>query len=154
MYQAPEFPKYLFDKGLADYSNASVAGWRLYMFPSIFLCLVVTFQPRFHSDYSSLYNFFAKKINQGTDVLTYKHIKLPASSFSIICVLKHVLTRLTVLTGSKINQKIKITETWGQLTVGMDCNYTFLSCPKMLTALSTVPVWGGGGGGVKRKVRE
>ena len=44
-----------------------------------------------------------------------------------ICVLKHVRTRLIILTGGKNNHKIKIAET-GQLAVGirlLDCKYTF-----------------------------
>ena len=44
-----------------------------------------------------------------------------------ICVLKHVRTRLIILTRGKNNHKIKIAET-GQLAVGirpLDCKYTF-----------------------------
>ena len=46
---------------------------------------------------------FGKKINQGADIFTHKHTELPASSFSI----KHVCTRLIMLTGGKKNNKIK-----------------------------------------------
>ena len=49
-----------------------------------------------------------------TNVFTHKHSELPACSFSIIpvqFVLKHVPARLTILTGSKTSQKIKITKT-------------------------------------------
>ena len=46
---------------------------------------------------------------------------------SPLCVLKHVRTRLIILTSGKNNQKIKIAET-GQVAVGirpLDCKYTF-----------------------------
>ena len=65
-----------------------------------------------------------------------------------ICVLKHIRMRLTFLTGCKNNQKIKTAET-GQLAVGirpLDCKHTFLSFPKMLTALTTCTGRDGGGG--------
>ena len=69
-----------------------------------------------------------------------------------LCILKHVRMRLTILTGGgKSNHKIKIAET-GQLAVSilpLDCKYTFLSFPKMLTALTTCTGRGGG-----RRVRE
>ena len=45
-----------------------------------------------------------------TNVFTHKHSELPACSFSIIpvqCVLKHVPTRLTILTGSKTQSEDK-----------------------------------------------
>ena len=48
-----------------------------------------------------------------------------------VCVLKHVHTRLIILTGGKNNHKIIMAET-GQLAVGicpLDCKYT-LSFPK------------------------
>ena len=68
----------------------------------IFLCLVVGFRPRFHSVWSCpLCNCLVKKINQGTDVLT--HNCLPP--LLALCVLKHVCTRLIILTS---NHKIKI----------------------------------------------
>ena len=56
----------------------------------------------------------------------------------LIFVPKHICTRLTILTGSKNNHKIKVAETL--LAVGMhplDCKYTILSFPKMLIALTT-----------------
>ena len=60
------------------------------------------FRPRFHSVWSRpLCNCFLKKINQGTDVLT--HNCLPP--LLALCVLKHVCTRLIILTS---NHKIKI----------------------------------------------
>ena len=59
----------------------------------------------------------------------------------LIFVPKHICTRLTILTSSKHNHKIKVAETCsGQLAVGMhplDCKYTILSFPKMLIALTT-----------------
>ena len=68
----------------------------------IFLCLVVGFPHRFHSVWSrTLCNCLVKKINQGTDVLT--HNCLPP--LLALCVLKHVCTRLIILTS---NHKIKI----------------------------------------------
>ena len=76
-----------------------------------------------------LCNCLVKKINQGTDVFTHKITELPASSFSIICVLKHVRTRLIMLTCGKNNHKIKIAGT-GQLAIGirpLDCKYIVCS---------------------------
>ena len=68
----------------------------------IFLCLVIGFRPRFHSVWSHpLCNCLVKKINQDTDVLT--HNCLPP--LLALCVLKHVCTRLIILTS---NHKIKI----------------------------------------------
>ena len=56
----------------------------------------------------------------------------------LIFVLKHICTRLTILTGSKNNHKwLKLCS--GQLAVGMhplDCKYTILSFPTMLLALT------------------
>ena len=69
-----------------------------------------------------------------------------------ICVLKHVRTRLIILTSGKNNHKIKIAET-GQLAVGirpLDCKYTFY----YFWNTSTLTTCRGGGGGVKRRVRE
>ena len=60
----------------------------------------------------------------GTDDFIPKHTELPAFSFTV---LKHVRTRLTILTGGKNNHKIEIAET-SQLAVGirpLDCKYTF-----------------------------
>ena len=61
----------------------------------------------------------------------------------LIFVPKHICTRLTILTGSKNNHKIKVAETL-QWPVGsqhaplaLDCKYTILSFPKMLIALTT-----------------
>ena len=42
------------------------------------------------------------------DVFTHKHIELPASSYIVP---KHICTRLTILTGSKSNHKMKVAET-------------------------------------------
>ena len=67
--------------------------------------------------------------------------------------------RLTILTGSKNNHKIKLCS--GQLAVGMDpldCKYTILSFPEMLMALTTCMGRGEGergrGGVLKRRVQE
>ena len=60
------------------------------MFLSIHLCLVVTFisiypsMPLFHSDCSPPLQLPCQKINQGRDVFTHKHTKLPTSPFSIV----------------------------------------------------------------------
>ena len=92
----------LVGRGLADYSNACV---------SIYLYFYVSSSP---SDLVSIVilapsaTALTKKVNHGTDIFTHKHTELPASSFSIRCVLMHVRTRLTILTGSKNNHKIKI----------------------------------------------
>ena len=78
----------------------------------------------------------------------------------LIFVLKHICTRLTILTGSENNHKIKVAELCsGQLAVGMhllDCKYTVLSFLKMLITLTTCmgSVGGGEGGVFKRRVRE
>ena len=95
-----------------------------------------------------------KKVNHGIDVPTHIHNELPASSQPPppIYVLKHVCTRLILLFGGKKqSQDIKIAGT-GQLAVGirpLDCKYTFLSFPKMLTAVTTRTGREGGGGGEK-----
>ena len=69
---------------------------------AIFLCLVVGFRLRFHTVWSRpLCNCLVKKINQGTDVLTHNCLPPPLA----LCVLKHVCTRLIILTS---NHKIKI----------------------------------------------
>ena len=94
------------DPAAYSISNASVAG-SLHMFlyfyvsspPSDLVSTVIT---------RPLCNCLVKKVNHGTDLFSHKHTELPASSFSIICVLKHVRTRLTILTGSKNNHKIKV----------------------------------------------
>ena len=107
----------------ADYS---VGGW-LYVFclsifllsPSNLVSTVIT---------HPLCNCLVKKINQGTAVFTHKHTELPVSSFRVICVLKHIHTRLIILTCGKNNHKIKITGI-GQLAVGsrpVDFKYTFI----------------------------
>ena len=104
---------FLFGRGPAHYSDAIVAGW-LYVSIYLVICISVSSSP---SDLIStvitrpLCNCLVKKINQGTDVFTHKHTELPASSFSIICVLKHVRTRLIILTGGKNNHKIEIART-------------------------------------------
>ena len=65
----------------------------------------------------------SKKISQGTDVLT--HNCLPP--LLALCVLKHVCTRLIILTGGKNNDKIKIAVASWQSAVGIHpfhCKYT------------------------------
>ena len=55
-----------------------------------------------------------------------------------IYVLKHIRTRLIILTSGKNNHKIKIAET-GRLAVGirpLDCKYTFI-ISEILTTLTT-----------------
>ena len=53
---------------------------------------------------SPLYNCLVKKMNEGTDVLTHNCLH----PLLAVCVLKHVCTRLIILTGCKNNHKIKI----------------------------------------------
>ena len=78
---------------------------------AIFLCLVVTFRPRFHSDYLAL---SATALSKRSTMLQMFLLNcLPP----LICVLKHIRTRLIILTGGKNNHKIKLAET-GQLAVG------------------------------------
>ena len=80
-----------------------------------YLSIVVGFRPRFHSVLSRpLCKCLVKKINQGTDVLT--HNCLPP--LLALCVLKHVCTRLIILTGSKNSHKIKIAVASWQSAVG------------------------------------
>ena len=89
-----------------------------------------------------------------TNVFTHKHSELSACSFSIIpvqCVLKHVPTRLTILTGSKTQSEDKnnqnfVVASW-QSSFALGLQIYFLSFLKMLTALSTGRGCGGGGGG-------
>ena len=74
----------------SNQSDAIVTGF-LYMFVSIFLCLVSGVRPRFHNVWSRpLCNCLVKKINQGTNVLTHQHTELPASSLSIMCSQAHM----------------------------------------------------------------
>ena len=57
----------------------------------------------------------------------------------LIFVPKHICTRLTVLTCSKNNHKIKVAETllWPVGMHPLDCKYTILSFLKMLITLIT-----------------
>ena len=81
-----------------------ISNW-LAIWLATFPSLVVGFRPHFQSVWSRpLCNCFVKKINQGTDVLT--HNCLPP--LLALCALKHVCTRLIILTGCKNNHKIKI----------------------------------------------
>ena len=101
---------------LGTYMCNWLSGWL-----AIFLCLVVTFRPRFHSDYLALSATALSKR------LTMVQMSLVNCLPPPICVLKHVRTRLIILTGGKNNHKIKIAET-GQLAVGtcpLDCKHTF-----------------------------
>ena len=82
---------------------------------AIFLWLVVGFRPRFHSVWSSpLCNCLVKKINKGSDVLTHNYLP----PLLALCVLKHLCTRLIILTGCKNNHKIKIGVASWQSAVG------------------------------------
>ena len=77
--------------------------------PAIFLCLVVTFRPRFHSDYlAPAATALSKK---SAMVQMFPLINILNCLPPLICVLKHVPTRLTILTGSKNNDKIKVADT-------------------------------------------
>ena len=109
------------------------------MYLAIFLCLLEGFRPRFHSVWSRpLCNFLVKKINQGTDVLT--HNCLPP--LLVLCVLKHVCTRLIILTS---NHKIKIDVASWQSAVEIhpfDCKYLFCRFRKCWS--HWLPVWGEG----------
>ena len=123
-----------------------VTGWL-----SIFVCLVVTFRPRFHIDY--LAPSATALLKRSTMVQMFSPINMLnyLPPLLALCVLKHVRTRIIILIGRKSNHKIKIAGT-GQLAVGirpLGCKYTFLSFTKMLTALRTCM-----GQGVKRRVRE
>ena len=70
-----------------------------------------------------LCNCLVKKINQGTGVLT--HNCLPP--LLALCVLKHVCTRLIILTSGKNSHKIKIAVASWQSAFSIhpfDCKYT------------------------------
>ena len=97
-----------------------VSGW-VSGYLAIFLCVVVGFRPRFHSVWSRpLCNCLVKKINQGTDVLT--HNCLPP--LLALCVLKHVCTRLIILTS---NHKIKIdVDSWQSAFTASTANTFFI----------------------------
>ena len=118
---------------------------------SIFVCLVVTFRPRFHSDYLAPSATVLSERSTMVQMFSLINMLNCLPLLLALCVLKHVRTRLIILIGRKNNHKIKIAGT-GQLAVGirpLGCKYTFLSFPKMLTALRTRI-----GKGVKRRVRE
>ena len=111
---------------------------------AIFLCLIVGFRPCFHSVWSRpLCNCLVKKINQGTDVLTDNCLP----PLLALCVLKHVCTRLIILTGCKNNHKIKIDVASRQSAFTPSTANTFLSSPKMLIALTACM----GRGGVRKR---
>ena len=102
-----------------------LAGWlAIYLSIYISICLSVCL--------SSSPDFLSMVIishPSGTDIFTHKHIELLPP---LIFVLKHICTRLTILTSSKLCS--------GQLAVSMhplDCKYSILSFPKMLIALTT-----------------
>ena len=112
----------------------------------------------FHSDYlAPSATAFSKMSNM---VQMFSLINILNCLPPLIFVLKHICTRLTILTSSKNNHKIKVVETFsGQLAVGMhplDCKYTILSFPKMLITLTTCIGRGdrGEGGVLKRRVQE
>ena len=72
-----------------------------------------------------------------------------------VCVLKHVRTRLIILTGGEDNHKIKIAET-GQLAVGirpLNCKYTFI-ISEILSSLTTCRGGREGGGGGEKEGTE
>ena len=105
----------------------------------VFLCLVVGSRPRFHSVWSRpLCNCLVNKINQGTDVLT--HNCLPP--LLALCVLKHVCTRLIILT-SNHNIKIDVASRHSPLRLQIP----LLSFQKMLIALTACM----GRGGVRKR---
>ena len=84
-----------------------VTGW-LSIYVSIFLCLVVTLWLLSTVIISPLCNCLVKKVNHGTDVSLINILNcLP----HLIFVPKHICTRLTILTSSKNNHKIKVAET-------------------------------------------
>ena len=92
---------------------------------AIFLCLVVTFRPRSHSDYLAPSETALSK--RSTMVHMFPLINILNCLSPPICVLKHVRTRLIILTGGKNNQKIKVAETV-QFAIGirpLDCKCTF-----------------------------
>ena len=103
---------------LGTYICNWLSGWL-----AIFLCLLVTFRPRFHSDYLAPSATALSKRLTMVQMFLLNCLPPPTS----IYVLKHIRTRLIILTGGKNNHKIKIAET-GQLAVGirpLDCKYTF-----------------------------
>ena len=114
-------------KAMLVWLGTYIRNW-LSIWLAIFLCLVVTFRPRFHSDHLTPSATALSK--RFTMVQMFLLNCLPPP----ICVLKHVRTRLIILTGGKNNHKIKIAET-GQLAVGsrhspLGLQIYFLSFPK------------------------
>ena len=64
---------HLLTKAMLVWLHTHICNWL-----AIFLCLVVTFQPRFHSDYlAPSATAFVKKVNHSTNVST----ELPASPY-------------------------------------------------------------------------
>ena len=87
------------------------------------LCLVVGFRPRFQCLVLPPVQLPCQKINQGTDVLTRNCLP----PLLALCVLIHLYTKLIILTGSKNDQKIKITVASWQSAFSIhpfDCEYT------------------------------
>ena len=125
----------------------SVAGW--------LACLVARFRPRFNSVWSRpSATALSKRL---TMVQMFSHINtlncLPPPIH--LCVLKHVRTRLIILTSDKNNHKIKVAEI-GQLAVGirlLDCKHTFI-ISEILSTLTTCKGREGREGREEREGRE
>ena len=97
--------------------------------------------PTFHSDYLPPSATALSKRLTMVQMFLLNCLPPPTS------VLKHVRTRLIILTGGKNNHKIKIAET-GQLAVGirpLDCKYTFI-ISEILSTLTTCRGGREGGG--------
>ena len=86
---------------ICNWLSGWLAGW-LTGWLAILLCLVVTFRPRFHSDYLAPSSTALSK--RLTMVQMFLLNCLPPTS---IYVLKHIRTRLIILTGGKNNRKLK-----------------------------------------------
>ena len=126
---------------LSAYIFNWLAGW-LVIYQSMFLCLVVTFWLPFHSNYLAPSATALSK--SSTIVQMFSLINILNCLPPLIFVLKRICTRLTILTGSKNNHKIKLCS--GQLAVGMhllDCKYILFYHFRKCWS-HWLPVWGGG----------
>ena len=111
----------------------------------LYFCLVVTFRPRFHSDY--LVPSATALSKKSSMVQMFSLINILNCLPPLICVLKHLPTRLTILTGSKNN----ITR---RSSLGVQIYFFIIS--ENADHIDYLYGEGGGGGGevLKRRVQE
>ena len=110
-------------------SNACVAGWLAIIcnWLSIFVCLVITFRPHFHSDYLAPCATVLSKRSTMVQMFSLISMLNCLPPLLALCVFKHVPTRIIILIGHKNNHSIKIAGT-GHLAVSirpLGWKYTF-----------------------------